>query len=98
MPQVSLLQGFLTDYFTAIPEEFGAEATSPDAPAFLLVHGFGAFGEQWRSQLRGLAAAGHMVIQLARCGGFDWIKPLLEWSAPCQDQNHNMFKLLADKP
>lgn len=51
----------MTDYFTAVPEEFGAEPPAADKPAFLLVHGFGAFGEQWRGQLRGLAAAGHMV-------------------------------------
>ena len=53
----------MTDYFTAVPEEFGADAPAADKPAFLLVHGFGAFGEQWRGQLRGLAAAGHMVNQ-----------------------------------
>ena len=66
---MNCLQGFLTDYFTAIPGEFGAEAPDSDAPAFLLVHGFGAFGEQWRSQLRGLAAEGHMVRPLVGYAG-----------------------------
>jgi hypothetical protein len=56
-----VVQGFLTDYFTAEPEEVGASPPPPNAPAFLLVHGFGAFAEQWRGQLRGLAAAGHLV-------------------------------------
>lgn len=34
------------------------------APAFLLVHGFGAFGEQWRGQIKALTAAGYQVWQL----------------------------------
>lgn len=55
------MQGFLTDYFTADPEEYGSGPPDPEAPAFLLVHGFGAFGEQWRGQLQALAAAGHHV-------------------------------------
>ena len=33
----------------------------PDAPAVLLVHGFGAFGEQWRGQVRALTRAGYQV-------------------------------------
>ena len=57
-----MLQGFLTDFFTAVPEEYGSEPPDPEAPAFLLVHGFGAFGEQWRGQIRALAAAGHYVM------------------------------------
>lgn len=55
--QVRNLQGFLTDYFTAVPETI----PDPDAPAILLVHGFGAFGEQWRGQIEALAAEGHLV-------------------------------------
>ena len=34
-----------------------------NAPALLLVHGFGAFGEQWRGQVKALTAAGYQ----ARC-------------------------------
>ena len=33
-----------------------------DAPAVLLVHGFGAFGEQWRGQIRALTRAGYEVL------------------------------------
>ena len=32
-----------------------------DAPALLLVHGFGAFGEQWRGQVKALTAAGYQA-------------------------------------
>jgi pimeloyl-ACP methyl ester carboxylesterase len=32
-----------------------------DAPAVLLVHGFGAFGEQWRGQVQALTRAGYQV-------------------------------------
>ena len=41
-----------------------AEGSQPasDAPAFLLVHGFGAFGEQWRGQIKALTAAGYQVL------------------------------------
>ena len=60
------MQGFLTDYFTADPEEFGAAPVAPDAPAFLLIHGFGAFAEQWRGQIRALAAAGYLVCACPR--------------------------------
>ncbi len=40
-----------------------AEGQLPEseAPAFLLVHGFGAFGEQWRGQIKALTAAGYQV-------------------------------------
>ena len=31
----------------------------PGAPAVLLVHGFGAFGDQWRGNMAELAAAGY---------------------------------------
>ena len=53
-------RGFLTDYYTA---EVPAEARS-DAPALLLVHGFGAFGEQWRGQIKALTAAGYQARDL----------------------------------
>jgi hypothetical protein len=46
------------DYFMAEPEG-GASA---GAPAILLVHGFGAFGDQWRFNLAPLAAAGYRVF------------------------------------
>lgn len=32
-----------------------------DAPAVLLVHGFGAFGEQWRGQVQALTRAGYQA-------------------------------------
>ena len=44
------------DYFVAEPSRPLA-----GAPALLLVHGFGAFGDQWRGSLPGLAAAGYQV-------------------------------------
>eukprot|EP00884_Botryococcus_braunii_P015481 jgi/Botrbrau1/2616/Bobra.145_1s0036.1 len=53
-------RGFMTDYYIAGPEECGVEERE-DAPAVLLVHGFGAFGEQWRGQLRPLARSGYRV-------------------------------------
>lgn len=71
------LQGFLTDYFTADPEEYGSRQPDPAAPAFLLVHGFGAFGEQWRGQIRVLAAAGHHVSRHLR-----WMEYLSFISGP----------------
>lgn len=36
-------------------------ARGDDAPAVLLVHGFGAFGEQWRGQVQALTRAGYQV-------------------------------------
>ena len=47
----------------AQPSTSPAEGQLPqsDAPAFLLVHGFGAFGEQWRGQVKALTAAGYQV-------------------------------------
>lgn len=50
----------MVDYVSRMPGEEGA-AGRPQAPALLLVHGFGAFGEQWRGQLAPLAAAGYQV-------------------------------------
>ena len=47
------------------PSDGAAESTvnshDSDKPAFLLVHGFGAFGEQWRRQVRALTDAGYQV-------------------------------------
>ncbi len=40
-----------------------AEARN-DAPALLLVHGFGAFGEQWRGQVKALTAAGYQAREV----------------------------------
>lgn len=47
----------------AQPSSSAAEGRLPQssAPAFLLVHGFGAFGEQWRGQIKALTAAGYQV-------------------------------------
>ena len=50
----------MTDFCTRLPAEEGAEEL-PGAPAILLVHGFGAFGEQWRGQLSALAKAGYQA-------------------------------------
>ena len=50
----------MVDYCAAAPSNQGA-AELEGAPALLLVHGFGAFGEQWRGQLAALAAAGFRV-------------------------------------
>jgi hypothetical protein len=52
-------RGALTDYCFAEPAD-GA-AAGPDAPAIVLCHGFGAFGDQWRGNLGALAAAGYRV-------------------------------------
>ena len=50
----------MVDYISRVPAEEGAPEQT-EAPAVLLVHGFGAFGEQWRGQLAPLAAAGYQV-------------------------------------
>ena len=50
----------MTDFCTRMPAEEDAEEI-PGAPAILLVHGFGAFGEQWRGQLSALAKAGYQA-------------------------------------
>ncbi len=55
-----MAQGFLTDYYTADPTDCGTSERD-NSPAILLVHGFGAFGEQWRGQIRPLARAGYKV-------------------------------------
>ena len=53
----------------AQPSSSAAEGqlTQSEAPAFLLVHGFGAFGEQWRGQVKALTAAGYQVHTLLQC-------------------------------
>ncbi|KAG2443194.1 hypothetical protein HYH02_009271 [Chlamydomonas schloesseri] len=50
-------RGGLTDYCVAEPA-----SPLPGAPAVLLVHGFGAFGDQWRGNMGQLAAAGFRVF------------------------------------
>ncbi|KAG2443487.1 hypothetical protein HXX76_001840 [Chlamydomonas incerta] len=50
-------RGGLTDYCVAEPA-----APLPGAPVVLLVHGFGAFGDQWRGNMAALAAAGFRVL------------------------------------
>ncbi|GIL51391.1 hypothetical protein Vafri_7390 [Volvox africanus] len=50
-------RGGLTDYCVAEPAQ-----PLPGAPAVLLVHGFGAFGDQWRDNMGALAAAGFRVF------------------------------------
>lgn len=56
-------RGALVDYYTAEAAPLGQNDAPPrpGAPAVLLVHGFGAFGEQWRGQVRGLTKAGYEV-------------------------------------
>lgn len=49
-------RGILTDYLVAHPKR-----PLPGAPAVLLVHGFGAFGEHWRDNVAALAAKGLTV-------------------------------------
>jgi pimeloyl-ACP methyl ester carboxylesterase len=50
-------RGMLTDYLYAPPEGVEREG----APAILLVHGFGAFGEHWRRNVKELSDAGFHV-------------------------------------
>ncbi|KAF8056019.1 cry [Scenedesmus sp. PABB004] len=50
-------RGALTDYCVVEPP-----TPRPGAPAIVLVHGFGAFGDQWRFNLGPLAAAGFRVF------------------------------------
>lgn len=52
-------RGALTDYCFAEP---AAGSSKAGAPAILLCHGFGAFGDQWRGNLGPLAAAGYRVF------------------------------------
>lgn len=52
-------RGFLTDYCVAEPSP---EKAVPGAPAVLLIHGFGAFGDHWRGNLAELADAGFRVF------------------------------------
>jgi pimeloyl-ACP methyl ester carboxylesterase len=46
-----------TEYCVATPSD-----PLPGAPAVMLVHGFGAFGDQWRGNMGALAAAGYTVF------------------------------------
>lgn len=57
---VITLQGHMIEYCASSPEDHGVPEPE-DLPAILLVHGFGAFGEQWRGQLSALAAQGYRV-------------------------------------
>ncbi|GIL75483.1 hypothetical protein Vretimale_8119 [Volvox reticuliferus] len=50
-------RGGITDYCVAEPAQ-----PLLGAPAVLLVHGFGAFGDQWRDNMGALAAAGFRVF------------------------------------
>jgi len=50
-------RGMLSEFCVAEPSE-----PREGAPAILLVHGFGAFGDQWRGNLGALAAAGYRVF------------------------------------
>lgn len=52
-----------------------------DAPAVLLVHGFGAFGEQWRGQIRALTRAGYKVFAPTFPGYGRSEKPAVSYSA-----------------
>ncbi|KAK9836731.1 hypothetical protein WJX74_006975 [Apatococcus lobatus] len=70
-------RGFLTDYYT---EEVECAAASLQKPAVLLVHGFGAFGEQWRSQIKGLTEAGYQVFAPTLPGYGRSEKPALAYS------------------
>lgn len=58
-------RGVLVEYVEALPSSADPARFSPAddaaAPAILLIHGFGAFGEQYRDQLAGLAGAGFRV-------------------------------------
>ena len=49
-------RGVLVEYVEAHPE-----TPKPGAPALLLIHGFGAFGEQWRGVTQAAVAAGYSV-------------------------------------
>lgn len=57
-PQPHTSPGPPADYWCAEPS---GPSPSPDAPAILLVHGFGAFGDQWRGNVAALAASGYRV-------------------------------------
>lgn len=53
----------------------------PNAPAVLLVHGFGAFGEQWRGQILALTRAGYKVYAPTFPGYGRSEKPAVSYSA-----------------
>ncbi|BDA47584.1 probable pheophytinase, chloroplastic at C-terminar half [Coccomyxa sp. Obi] len=72
-------RGHMVDYISRVPVEEGAREQT-EAPALLLVHGFGAFGEQWRGQLAPLAAAGYQVYAPTLPGFGRSEKPALAYS------------------
>ena len=59
-------RGVLTDYVsveaTERRDERGGSAMSGTRPAIVLVHGFGAFGEHWRRNIKELADMGYDVF------------------------------------
>lgn len=55
-------RGVLNEYCVATPEGWRAHEHGAARPAILLVHGFGAFGSQWRGNLAALAGAGYRVF------------------------------------
>ncbi|GFR49192.1 hypothetical protein Agub_g11217, partial [Astrephomene gubernaculifera] len=60
-------RGGITDYCVAEPSPGGAPSAAggggeQERPAVLLVHGFGAFGDQWRGNMGALAAEGFHVF------------------------------------
>jgi pimeloyl-ACP methyl ester carboxylesterase len=55
----------------------------PGAPALLLVHGFGAFGDQWRGNMAALAAAGYSVYAPTLPGFGRSEKAALTYSQEC---------------
>lgn len=64
----------------AAANQGAAHPPRPGAPAVLLVHGFGAFGEQWRGQVRALTRAGYQVRCAPppeHCLRFAWCLPPL---------------------
>ena len=66
----------LTDYCVVEPAE-----PTPDAPAILLLHGFGAFGDQWRGNLKPLARKGYRVFAPTLPGFGRSEKAALQYSA-----------------
>jgi pimeloyl-ACP methyl ester carboxylesterase len=55
----------------------------PGAPALLLIHGFGAFGDQWRGNMAALAAAGYSVYAPTLPGFGRSEKAALTYSQEC---------------
>jgi pimeloyl-ACP methyl ester carboxylesterase len=61
------------DYCVAAPPA-SSQTRDDNRPAILLVHGFGAFGDQWRGNLAALAEAGYNVFAPTLPG---WVMPVL---------------------